>query len=220
MLTPVPTLAGAEFARKDFAGATSQAVLRSARAEIALDAILPGATGVHHLFGRVPVSVPVERPVPDRVGTPALDEGFTEADGCGFALRDTAGEAYNEDAFHYFLGVEHRRAQAAGRPMLMLFLELEQQRGRTPRMKKAMARRLFSVLLRSLRETDFVGWYRDGEVIGAVLTQHAAPSPIDLANVVRGRVTRSFAQELASDDVQRLRLRIYAVSPETDHRDA
>jgi hypothetical protein len=219
MLTPVPTLAGAEFARKDVAGATA-GVLRSARAEIALDAVLPGATGVHHLFGRLPASVPVDLPARERAVTPALEEGFTEADGCGFAVRDAAGEAYNEAAFHYFLGVEHRRAQVAGRPMLMLFLELEHQRGRTPRMKSRTARQLFSVLLRALRETDFVGWYRDGEVIGAVLTQHADPSPVDLASVVRGRLTRSFAHELASDDVQRLRLRIYAVSPEADTKDA
>jgi hypothetical protein len=137
---------------------------------------------------------------------------------CDFAMYDDdLGHAYNQDAFHYFLGVEQRRAQAAGRPLLILLLGVEPRRG-AAHIDIPTARKLFGVMLRSLRDTDVIGWYRDGDVIGGVLTQHRGPSPVDLAEVVRTRLSKRFEHELPPDMTARLRLQLYAVTPEADDR--
>jgi hypothetical protein len=223
MLTPVPTVPTSALARQpEMTGTGTSGALAvralSAVVEPGLDGAIHAATAIHYLFGRSAAALPVEVLLPELEEAPATegDEGLCEDDRCGFVLRDGAGEAYNEDAFHYFLAVEHRRAQAAGRPTLMLLLEIGQPRGVAPGMPAATARSLFSILLRSLRDTDLVGWYRDGDIIGAVLTQYAGPTAVDLAEVVRARIARQFERELPRHIDRRLRLRLYSVSPNVD----
>src|SRR5436190_8496415 len=92
---------------------------------------------------------------------------------CGFALQEGSGEAYNEEAFQYFLEIERKRSEISNRPFLLMLIEFERQEGTDARIDPAMAAKLFSVLSLCLRETDFVGWYREERVVGAVLTQHS-----------------------------------------------
>src|SRR6266446_4785495 len=89
----------------------------------------------------------------------------------GVSLEGRLGQAYNEDAFRYFLEIERKRAARAHRPVLLLLLDLRDQPEIGPRIDPMLAAKLFSGLWRCLRETDVVGWYREERVAGAVLTQ-------------------------------------------------
>ena len=48
--------------------------------------------------------------------------------------------------------------------MLLLLLDLRDQPAIGPRIEPTLAARVFSGLWRCLRETDVVGWYREGRV--------------------------------------------------------
>jgi hypothetical protein len=125
----------------------------------------------------------------------------------GFALRNGAGYAYNEEAFQYFLEIERKRSELSNCPFLLMLVDFNSH----PRIEAATADKLFSVLALSLRETDFIGWYREGRVAGAVLTQHGEADGEDLADVVRGRVGAALRRRLPSDLGLRLQVRLYQI---------
>src|SRR5262245_22847601 len=144
---------------------------------------------------------------------PASDNG-AERDTCGFALQHESGEAYNEEAFQYFLEIERKRAEIANRPFLLMLIELHKHpAGHTPDIDLATASKLFAVLQACLRETDFIGWYRDRRIAGAVLTQHAEPNREDLAGTVRQRVSDELEKIFPSDRPGSFQVRVYELSP-------
>jgi hypothetical protein len=61
----------------------------------------------------------------------------------------------------------------------------------------------------TLRETDFIGWYREGMVAGAVLTQLAEIPGANAADRVRQRVTDGLFKSLPPDVIERCQARIY-----------
>ena len=148
----------------------------------------------------------------DRAKT-AADNG-PERETCGFAMQHETGEAYNEEAFQYFLEIERRRSELSNRPFLLMLIEFTRQSlGSNTEIDPASAARLFPVLSQCLRETDFVGWYREGRIAGAVLTQHGEAEREDLAEVVRRRVEEALTKQFPPDRMRRLQVRVYQLSP-------
>jgi hypothetical protein len=137
--------------------------------------------------------------------------GVADRRSYGVALDGRFGQAYNEEAFRYFLQIERKRAARAQRPVLLLLLDL-----RAParlRIDPALAARLFDCLWRCLRETDVVGWYREDRVVGAVLTQVDAAVPPEVADVIRRRVGRALRDGFSADVARHLRARVIQLRP-------
>jgi hypothetical protein len=125
----------------------------------------------------------------------------------GFPLRDGLGHAYNEEAFQYFLEIERKRSELSNRPFLLMLVDFKKH----PRIDSVMADKLFSVLSLCLRETDFVGWYREGRVAGAVLTQHGEPGRDDLSDEVHHRIEEALREGLPRDLARHLQARVYQI---------
>jgi hypothetical protein len=123
------------------------------------------------------------------------------------------GQAYNEEAFRYFLEIERKRSEASGRPLLLLLVDLVSQSGfdAAPGIDHTTADRVLSALALSLRETDFVGWYLEGRAIGAVLSQHSETAGVGLSDVVARRVTRALGHRLPCHISPKLQVRVYQV---------
>ena len=132
---------------------------------------------------------------------------------CGLAWADGAGEAYNQEAFRYFLDIERKRSQLSARPFLLLLVGLRRTADRAEwRVRSAMAARLFSALRLCVRETDFIGWYREGRLAGAVLTQCGDKSDPNISRQARDRVIHAMAEHLPRDIADRLHVRVCRVS--------
>lgn len=141
-----------------------------------------------------------------------------EWDARSLAPEDPAGQAYNEAAFHYFLSNERIRSERSERPFLLLLVDLKKEQGAGARFDVAVAARLFMGLGRCLRETDFVGWYRDRRLAGAVLTQLPDATSVDLCRVVRERASAALAECLPPDMFSRLQMRIFQLPPSRKER--
>jgi hypothetical protein len=124
-----------------------------------------------------------------------------------FALQDGPVHAYNEEAFQYFLEIERKRSELSNRPFLLMLVDFH----KCPRIDAVTADMLFSVLSRCLRETDFIGWYREGRVAGAVLTQHGETEVDDLSEGVRQRIAGALRQGLPSLLAPHLQARVYQI---------
>jgi hypothetical protein len=145
-----------------------------------------------------------------------VDETLEDLDACscGLALQGEGVQAYNEAGFRYFLGTERKRSEISGRPFLLLLVDLSTESGVNSRLEAPVAFELFSSLVLSLRETDFVGWYRTDYVVGAVLTQHTEVISTDVSRLVGRRFKASLCERLSEEMTRRLQIRVYRVSSE------
>jgi hypothetical protein len=105
--------------------------------------------------------------------------------------------------------VEQKRAERSSRPFLLLLAQLGDQPDVNARMAPDTAARLFAGLRLCLRDTDFVGWYRQERVVGAVLTQRPDPAMADGVSRLRERVSRTLGAQLPKNLADRLQLHIH-----------
>jgi hypothetical protein len=130
----------------------------------------------------------------------------------GFAS-GAAGQAYNQTAFRHFLAIERRRAERSGRPLLLVLVALRGTQSDNT-LAGATAAAIFRGLGETVREVDFVGWFREGMVAGAVLTQGAtAVEPTK--SMVADRITRVLRTHLPAALGRRVRVRVVRFDPRT-----
>jgi hypothetical protein len=141
----------------------------------------------------------------------ALPGGAPDSRGCscGVALESRLGQACNEEAFRHFLAIERKRSRRSGRPFLLLLVELKKRRRFAGRVDAVVAAKLFACLWLSLRESDVVGWFREGRVAGALLTQHGEAGATNIADLVCDKVRRSLQDSLPSELVRHLDVRAF-----------
>jgi hypothetical protein len=113
---------------------------------------------------------------------------------CDVALTHQLGEACNEEAFRHFLAMERRRSRRSGRAFLLLLV-----RPTGARLDAAVAEKLFACLWHCLRESDQVGWFREGRVAGALLTDvSGADVAAAVCEKVRGSLQAGLPPDIAS----------------------
>jgi hypothetical protein len=150
-------------------------------------------------------------------GSPGRDVngGGPEASPAGPGPAGAASQVCSEEAFHALLEIEQRRAERSGRPIVVLLVDLRDRASRPIRLDRPdTARQLFAAMVGCLRETDVIGWYRQGRVAGAVLTELGQVVEWEavrtIGNAVGARLTESLPRALAGG----LRVRVQRY-PET-----
>jgi hypothetical protein len=127
---------------------------------------------------------------------------------CGLAPEDRGGHAYNEPAFRHFLAIERKRAARANRSCLLLLVGLRRHADPALRVDAASASRLFAALAVCVREVDFIGWYRQERIAGAVLIQGMEAPESSAISSVGERISHALRQHLSSSEAERLRIRV------------
>ena len=93
--------------------------------------------------------------------------------------------SYDEETFRYFLALEQKRSERSGRPFLLLLVDVQGHPAWSDASSSGAVGELFDALWHSLRETDFVGWYRSKHIVGAVLAQPGERAGGDVCGQVR-----------------------------------
>lgn len=124
------------------------------------------------------------------------------------ALECLPGREYDEDTFLYFLDVERSRANRSNHSLRLLLVSVEPVPGKPIPLRRATAVRLFAGLRESLRETDVMGWYRQGRVAGAVLRARPDADGPEMSRIIRERVDEEFRRRLRPTDMHTLRVRM------------
>lgn len=97
-------------------------------------------------------------------------------------------KVYDERQFHELLALERRRSECSGDPLHLLLVEAPAAERLRGRLTADLARGIFATLSECLREVDFIGWFEEPRVIGAVLTHSSRPSA-DAARRIGYRVS-------------------------------
>jgi hypothetical protein len=158
---------------------------------------------------QMPTNVAVQSYGPKEWTSPSLDG--LDPSSFGFAPEDRTGRSYDEASFKFFLMLERKRSERAGRPILLLLVNLDERTTSEGRFEPKMASELFHALGSSLRETDLLGWYREGHVVGALLSDQTLVGAIDIERVICDRVRRAISENTKRDVTPRIRVHICQV---------
>lgn len=131
----------------------------------------------------------------------------------GYALDGRLGDFYNEEAFRHLLEIERTRAERSACPFLLLLVRLGRGPGHGGRVPREVGPTLLSGLSVCVREVDFVGWYREGRVAGAVLAQGLDIPASEAPSRIVERVTQVLRQRLPATIASRLQVRVVKVEP-------
>jgi len=115
--------------------------------------------------------------------------------------------AYNQEAFRYLLESESKRSERSGRFCRILLMYWTDAQGRIVPMDSHFAKSVMAASSRSLRETDYIGWYRDGRVVGAVLTVLVQESMAQVTSNLQSRLVGILRAEFGVEGTSRLQIR-------------
>jgi hypothetical protein len=117
-------------------------------------------------------------------------------------------DGYNQEAFRYLLKSESKRSDRSGYFCQILLVYWTDAQGRDVRMNSHAAKTVMAALSRSLRETDYIGWYRDGHIAGAVLTVLAQEAMAQVPTQLQPRLMEILRAELGVEETRRLQIRV------------
>ena len=117
--------------------------------------------------------------------------------------------AYNQEAFRYLLESESKRSERSGRFYQILLVHWTDAQGGIVQMDSHVAKTVMAASSRSLRETDYIGWYRDGRIVGAVLTILVQESMAPVASHLLKRLAEVLQSELSIEASRRLQFRVH-----------
>jgi hypothetical protein len=115
---------------------------------------------------------------------------------------------YSQEAFRYLLERESKRSERSGRFCQILLVGSTDEHGRIVQMNADVAKVVIAAASCSFRETDYIGWYRDGFVVGAVLTVLTKESMALVSTQLQPRLVECLRAELGIEEFSRLQIRV------------
>ena len=114
--------------------------------------------------------------------------------------------AYSQEVFRYLLESESKRSERSGRFCQILLMCSTDEHGRIVQMNVDVAKIVIAAASRSFRETDYIGWYREGRIVGAVLTVLTQESMALVPTQLQPRLVEFLGAELAIEEFSRLQI--------------
>ncbi|HEY6943681.1 MAG TPA: sugar transferase [Candidatus Acidoferrum sp.] len=110
------------------------------------------------------------------------------------SLMESREEVLTEESFRSMLTLERRRAERSRKPFVLMLLD-----GAAFIEEKAAEQfmgRVCSVLLKSSRETDLIGWYEKGVIVGVIFTEVNSEGEQPVTETLRAKVLSALQGEL------------------------
>ena len=122
---------------------------------------------------------------------------------------DSDGCLYNEEAFQFLLALERERYARSHRPFALALVRHAVGGNPATALEPSVGAKVLTSLAQTLRDTDVVGWYREGRVVGVILT-HLGDAPlVDVYRQMTERTVETLRAHLPDSITQRLDVRLY-----------
>lgn len=112
-----------------------------------------------------------------------------------------------EETFHRMLAFERRRAERSGKPFVLMVVEpcVDLEKEITDRFLS----RVTSVLLKSTRETDLVGWHNEGSTFGIIFTEISLECATPITEILRTKILGALQAEFGTQRASRMTLTVH-----------
>ena len=108
----------------------------------------------------------------------------------------------NEEMFHRMVSLERKRTERSGNPFLLMLLDTGEG-AHAGRDSKSL-NKIVSALTVTTRETDVVGWYQDGSVVGVMFTEISIEDRTAILSIMMTRVSETLRHHLSFEVFSRI----------------
>ena len=115
---------------------------------------------------------------------------------------------YDEQAFRCLLLSEPKRSERSGRSFSILLIYSTDKQGLILQMDRDVGDTVVKALLHTLRDTDYIGWYLEGRIVGGVLTVLGQDSAVEMSGRIQQRLMDILRVKLSVEENSRLQIRV------------
>lgn len=126
-------------------------------------------------------------------------------------------EVLGEDSFKRMIALERKRSERSHEPFLLMLVDVMESSD-SPTAHKVLDR-MVSVLTNASRDTDIMGWYREGATLGVMFTELLTTDKNLIVTTILGRVRSLIREELEGDEYDRVNISFHFFPDEWDHSD-
>jgi len=112
---------------------------------------------------------------------------------------ETERDVLTEHLFRRQIAIERKRTERSRVPFLLMLLESSDQQSQPKHL--AVLEKIIVAVAPTTRETDAIGWYRDGAVIGVLFTGLPDEEKLTSRTIILNRVTTRLREQLPDSQV-------------------
>ena len=105
-----------------------------------------------------------------------------------------------ENVFQSMLTLERRRAERSRKPFVLMLLDANLESGDA----EEILMQAVEVVVATKRETDLVGWYRQGAILGIIFTEVTLEGERPITETLRTKIETAFVKHLGRDRAARI----------------
>jgi len=152
------------------------------------------------------------------VNSPRPEKSTNLADPLSDPVPSIDRRALDEESFKKLIAIERKRTERSKAPFVLMLLETANHRNSEK--DRSALDCVLSALLSSSRDTDVVGWYRDGMTVGAMFTGLVVTDCNSILNTILNRVSSTLRDELTFDQFNQVSISLHFFPDDWDHDDS
>ena len=132
-----------------------------------------------------------------------------------FDTRPQQEEVLLESVFHSMLTLERRRAERSRKPFVLMLLDANLENGAA----ESILLQAVDIVVATKRETDLVGWYKNGSIVGVIFTEVNLEGEVAITDTLRIKMETAFIKHLGRERAARVAISLH-VFPESWDKDS
>ena len=111
-------------------------------------------------------------------------------------------QVLDDRSFQRMISLERKRSERSRKPFLLMLLDAGDSQ--FPAQRQQVLRHVVSALSETTRETDVLGWYKEGSMIGVMFTEIVGEDRSFIVSVVTSRVTTTLRSRLTLEEARQI----------------
>ncbi|HLJ24003.1 MAG TPA: sugar transferase [Candidatus Acidoferrales bacterium] len=113
------------------------------------------------------------------------------------------------------LTLERRRAERSRKPFVLMLLDANLENGTA----EEILRQAVEIVVSSKRETDLVGWYKRGAILGIIFTEVNLEGDVAITETLRTKIETAFIKHMGRERASKLAISVH-IFPESWDKDS
>jgi lipopolysaccharide/colanic/teichoic acid biosynthesis glycosyltransferase len=123
----------------------------------------------------------------------------------------------DEGAFQRMISLERKRTERSRRPFLLMLIDADPCL--SPQTNGQKLNAILSAFATTMRETDIIGWYKTGSVVGLMFTELNLQDKTSVVATLLMRVRNALRDQLGPEQAGEINISLH-LFPEDDHHDS
>src|SRR5579872_4403362 len=114
-------------------------------------------------------------------------------------------EVLEERIFQSMLTLERRRAERSRKPYVLMLLDANLENVAS----EGILKEAIGVIIGAKRETDLIGWYKTGAILGVIFTEVSAQPEIPITQTLRSKIETALIKNMGQERASRIAISMH-----------